>query len=250
MLHTDSPTSGLVNVWSDPRRFVKLSPSPKTPPAEQEDHTSCYSSEFPSLGRAINAKVRAAERQSSAQRKVEDAPLTLKRTVEERPSSGEPSPTLSPQSPLSPPRRVEGVLISPQPIESPKSALKRWVDAGRPEPYVYKTNFCDEMQWRAFKRAVGVAASPPSTGKKMKMSDQTMIGSRTYAATLLQKLGLVDMTVQTSYEAEVLSIPRLPPAMMQPSIVQTFKFGTICSAATSWSQNPIEVVSYQHAISA
>jgi len=96
---------------------------------------------------------------------VPELPLDRKREANAW-SSNESSPASSP--PVSPPlspssasqrgcRKVDGVMVSPEPVESPKHTLQRWVDAGRPAVAIYALSVPD-AEFRAFKRAVSVVA--------------------------------------------------------------------------------------------
>jgi len=59
-------------------------------------------------------------------------------------------------------RRVDGVMVSPEPVESPRRVLQRWLDAGKPAVAVYALSVND-AEFRAFKRAVRVVAKQNSS---------------------------------------------------------------------------------------
>eukprot|EP00658_Telonema_sp_P-2_P038232 TRINITY_DN2746_c0_g1_i2.p1 TRINITY_DN2746_c0_g1~~TRINITY_DN2746_c0_g1_i2.p1 ORF type:complete len:238 (-),score=22.37 TRINITY_DN2746_c0_g1_i2:385-1098(-) len=233
-----TPDSTTANPWTDTSRLAKIA-APITPV------DTSYSAEFPSLTREVHTKVRANDRQRS------NSQDSSKRPSEDLWSSdGDASPSSQrspPSSPVQCPRRVQGMLISPQPIESPRAALRRWVGAGRPPPLMYKCSLQNEVEWKAFKRAVKIAAHPPHDKRvKVPPSDDTIIGSRSYAAMVLQQTEVADQ--HSDVDLSLRPSTQLPPSMAQPAIVQTFTFGTIC--ATQWSRNHIPVISCQHAISA
>merc|ERR1712146_694763 len=77
-------------------------------------------------------------------------------------SSNESSPRSPPASPVLSSsqrgcRKVDGVMVSPEPVESPKRVLQRWIDAGRPAVALYAL-YVHDAEFRAFKRAVSVIA--------------------------------------------------------------------------------------------
>lgn len=76
-------------------------------------------------------------------------------------SSNESSPRSPPLTPEASPQRgsrtVDGVVVSPEPIESPKRVLQRWIEAGKPSAAVYALHVTD-AEFRGFRRAVSVVA--------------------------------------------------------------------------------------------
>jgi len=108
------------------------------------------------------------------------------------------SPPLSPCDPLRPGcRRVDGVIVSPEAVESPKRVLQRWVDAGRPTVAVYAL-LVPNAEFRAFKRAIEVQVRRfgAPVRKKTRGEDRTEenpLIEPAVARALLEDVGRVDV---------------------------------------------------------
>jgi len=160
-------------------------------------------------------------------------------------SSQDSSPSASPPpSPSQSPRRdgcreVDGIVVYPEPVESPKSVLQRWDDAGRPSAARY-AHMVSDAEFRAFKRAVGVVAtgevvlnanhvSAPMKKKTRSEADTPVLNQATAFQLLeeLQKINLGAIAFASSRAWE------LPAAVRSPcssnNAVRCFQFAQVCA---------------------
>jgi len=157
--------------------------------------------------------------------------------------SGSPtgSPPLSPCDPLRPGcRRVDGVIVSPEAVESPKRVLQRWVEAGRPAVAMYAL-LVSNAEFRAFKRAVEVqvrrfGAPVRKKTRADERPDENALIEPAVARALLEDLGRVD--VGRTQHAGVQS---LHAQCKVNAAVRCFQFGMILPPA-SVQVYPLSVV--------
>lgn len=158
---------------------------------------------------------------------------------ESSPRSATVSPGSSP--PLSPAisdpkhgcRRVDGVMVSPEPVENPNTVLQRWISAGQPSMKVYALMVHD-TEIRAFRRAleVALAGEAPNrlrSGAPMRKTQRrhVLIDPNT-AMALLEELSRVDVGAlskmrQSGYHGHFLAAHCRGPN----TAVRCFQFGTI-----------------------
>merc|ERR1712146_313478 len=154
-------------------------------------------------------------------------------------SSNESSPRSPPASPVLSSsqrgcRKVDGVMVSPEPVESPKRVLQRWIDAGRPAVALYAL-YVHDAEFRAFKRAVSVVAEGEAGSgrssrrgapqrKRMRAEDAPI--NHETAVTLMGDLARVDIAAarKTSNDHAMQA-----PIQRPNNAVRCFEFGQVCA---------------------
>lgn len=124
-------------------------------------------------------------------------------------------------------------MVSPEPVESPKRVLQRWIDAGRPAVAIYALSVHD-AEFRAFKRAIGVVAegearfnsSSRNPQPKRMRGEQSPIDPET-AARMMVDLARVDI------DATRRSAPLMGPITVLQQLpnnaARCFEFGQVCA---------------------
>jgi len=138
------------------------------------------------------------------------------------------------------PCRVDGVIVSPEAVESPKRVLQRWVEAGRPAVAMYAL-LVSNAEFRAFKRAVEVqvrrfGAPVRKKTRADERPDENALIEPAVARALLEDLGRVD--VGRTQHAGVQS---LHAQCKVNAAVRCFQFGMILPPA-SVQVYPLSVV--------
>lgn len=170
---------------------------------------------------------------------VPQLPLEKRKPAWSPNNSNESSPTSSP--PLSPTaspqrgcRKVDGVMVSPEPVESPRSVLQRWLNAGRPAVALYALSVHD-AEFRAFRRAVSVVADgeatldnntvrSSSTPQRKRFRGEDSPIDHATAVSLMAELSRVDIGAAKRFTQH------LPAAAPRPNnAVRCFEFGIVCA---------------------
>jgi hypothetical protein len=125
-------------------------------------------------------------------------------------------------------------MVSPEPVESPKRVLQRWIDAGKPAVALYAL-YVHDAEFRAFKRAVSVIAEGEAkTGgretkhgttphRKRMRAEECPIDHDT-AVHLMTDLAHVDTGAVRKLEGLPISAPCFPN-----NAVRCFEFGQVCA---------------------
>lgn len=127
-------------------------------------------------------------------------------------------------------------MVSPEPVESPKRVLQRWVDAGRPKAAVYAL-YVHDAEFRAFKRAVSVVAEGEAKSgehdsarwghhkpeRKRQRGEEPPIDHET-AVALMADLAHVDLGAARKTQNSPIFAPSRPH-----NAVRCFEFGQVCA---------------------
>lgn len=137
---------------------------------------------------------------------------------------------------------MDGIVVSPEPVESPKRVLQRWVEAGKPSMAVY-ARLVPDAEFRALKRAVGVVATGevtvdrPARGnpaRKKTRAEEHPAGTweQSAALQLLVEINQVDLAATTSGGGGARQLFAAPPSQSN-NAVRCFQFAQVC--AMQWN---------------